>query len=191
MDKASLLRTIAETGYNVGFGAKKTFATFDIVEKGPGWIGLVSLAIGVYALYIDALAAKFPSATLIVAGVASLYISFYRSGEYERAGNQQIKLFNRLRDLYREVSDNADITSSQLELSRIEDEFYSSAISKQIFLSDWYAHYKFFAQTQVRWINDELHLRVWHDMVPFSAKFAVIAFFVVMFAYFLGSFSTC
>ena len=35
MDKNTLLKMIAETGYNVGFGAKKHFATYDIVEKAP------------------------------------------------------------------------------------------------------------------------------------------------------------
>ena len=38
MDRDGLLRSIAETGYNVGFGAKKNFATHDIVQKAPGLI---------------------------------------------------------------------------------------------------------------------------------------------------------
>jgi hypothetical protein len=175
MDKAGLLRTIAETGYNVGFGAKKTFATFDIVEKGPGWIGFVSLAVGVYALYVDALAAKFPSATLVVAGIGALYISFYRSGEYEKAGNEQIRLFHRLRDLYREVESGADVTASRAKLAQIEGEFYAVTISKQIFLSDWYAHYKFFAQSQIGWMDEQLHFQWWKDKIPLSAKVVIVA----------------
>ena len=175
MDKAGLLRTIAETGYNVGFGAKKTFATFDIVEKGPGWIGFISLAVGVYALYVDALAAKFPSATLVVAGIGALYISFYRSGEYEKAGNEQIRLFHRLRDLYREVESGADVTASRAKLAQIEGEFYAVTISKQIFLSDWYAHYKFFAQSQIGWMDEQLHFQWWKDKIPLSAKVAIVA----------------
>lgn len=188
MDKAGLLRTIAETGYNVGFGAKKTFATFDIVEKGPGWIGFISLAVGVYALYVDALATKFPSATLVVAGIAALYISFYKSGDYEKAGNEQIKLFNRLRDLYREVDGNADIAASQVKLAQIEGEFYAVTISKQIFLSDWYAHYKFFAQTQTGWMNEQLSFNVWKDMIPLSAKIIVVVSVLAIIGYIAGSF---
>ena len=42
MNKAELLKCIAETGYNVGFGAKKHFATYDLLEKMPGWIGFIS-----------------------------------------------------------------------------------------------------------------------------------------------------
>ena len=44
MNRAALLKVIATTGYNVGFGAKKHFATFDMVEKLPGWIGLASVS---------------------------------------------------------------------------------------------------------------------------------------------------
>ncbi len=188
MDKAGLLRTIAETGYNVGFGAKKTFATFDIVEKGPGWIGFISLAVGVYALYVDALATKFPSATLVVAGIAALYISFYKSGVYETAGNEQIKLFNRLRDLYREVDGNADIAASQAKLAQIEGEFFNVTISKQIFLSDWYAHYKFFAQTQIGWMDEQLKFEAWTDMIPISAKIIITISALVIIGYIVGSF---
>ncbi len=190
MDKAGLLRSIAETGYNVGFGAKKTFATYDIAEKGPGWIGFISLAIGVYALYVDALATKFPSATLIIAGIAALYISFYKSGEYEKAGNEQIRLFNRLRELYREVDGNADIAASQFKLVQIESEFYSVTISKQIFLSDWYAHYKFFAQTQIGWMDEQLNFKIWKDMIPLSAKVVLLSFIVGTMGYIVVSLLT-
>ena len=37
MDKDDLLKHIAETGYNVGFGAKLHFATYDIVDW-PYWL---------------------------------------------------------------------------------------------------------------------------------------------------------
>ncbi|WP_232223960.1 hypothetical protein [Anoxybacteroides tepidamans] len=48
MDKDHLLRSLAENGYNVSFGAKKHFATYDIVEKIPGFLALISLLIGVW-----------------------------------------------------------------------------------------------------------------------------------------------
>ena len=187
MDKAGLLKTIAETGYNVGFGAKKTFATFDMVEKLPGWIGFASFAIGVYALYVDALAAKFPSATLIIAGVGALYFSLYRTSEYQTAGKEMIQLFNRLRDLYREVESGADLTTSRAKLSQIESEFYSITVSKQVFLSDWYAHYKFFAQTQIDWMDEQIKFRVWRDMIPLSAKTVIILSVLSGVGYAVGS----
>lgn len=174
MDKAGLLRTIAETGYNVGFGAKKTFATFDIVEKGPGWIGLISFVVGLFGLVYEVLATKVPSAILLAAGVAALYISFYKSRDYEDVGIKLIQLFNRLRDLYREVDGGADLAASQAKLAQIEADFYGVTISKQIFLSDWYAHYKFFAQTQIDWIDEQLKFKLWKDMIPLSGKILIV-----------------
>ena len=174
MNRDGLLKSIAETGYNVGFGAKKTFATYDIVEKGPGWIGFLSFVVGLFGLIYESLAAKVPSAILLTAGVAALYISFYKSRDYEDAGDKLIQLFNRLRDLYRTVQTGGDIDTARAELSVIEDEFYAVSVSKQIFLSDWYAHYKFFAQAQTSWRDEQLHFHLWKDKFPLSAKIVVI-----------------
>lgn len=169
MDKDALLRTIAETGYNVGFGAKKHFATYDMVEKLPGWIGFVSLSIGIFSLVFDQLSAKVPSAALAVAGVAGLYISLYdhRKMEYERVGKELTRIYNELRTLYRQVQAGADAAASQNTLRALEDAYYAAGISKQIVLSDWYAHYKFFAQMQTDWINEQKKF-TWRDKVPLS-----------------------
>lgn len=183
MDRDGLLKTIAETGYNVGFGAKKTFATYDIVEKGPGWIAFISFAVGLFGLIFEVLASKVPSAILLTAGVSALYMSFYRSRVYEDTGVKLTQLFNRLRDLYRTVKAGGDISSAQAELAKITEEYYSISVSKQIFLSDWYAHYKFFAQAQIDWVDEQLGFHWWRDMVPLSAKILV----VLLFAGLLGS----
>ena len=47
MNKLDLLKSIAEKGYDVGFGAKKHFATYDIIEKTPGLISFSSMAFGI------------------------------------------------------------------------------------------------------------------------------------------------
>lgn len=180
MDRDSLLRTIAETGYSVGFGAKKTYATFDIAEKGPGWIGLISFIVGLFGLIYEDLASKMPSAILLNAGVAALYISFYKSREYEEAGIKLTKLFNRLRDLYREVKSGADLSEARLQLASIEEEYYRVSIGKQIFLSDWYAHYKFFAQMQISWMDEQLHFHWWKDKIPLSAKLVLIGLVILV-----------
>lgn len=181
MDRDSLLKAIAETGYNVGFGAKKTFATYDIVEKGPGWIGFISFVVGLFGLIYEALAAKVPSAILLTAGLVSLYISFYRARDYEDAGAKLTGLFNRLRMLYRHVQGGGDLAAAQSELNAIEAEFSAVSVSKQIFLSDWYAHYKFFAQTQIAWLDEQLHFRLWQDMVPLSAKMVLALSILLLF----------
>lgn len=170
MDKAGLLRTIAETGYSAGFGARKTFATYDIVEKAPGWIGFISFAIGTFALVFDQLAAKVPSALLLIAGVGSLYFGSYRCSEYEATAKQLLGIQNRLRNLYRSVQAGADTVTAKAELDLIEHDYHSITVSRQVFLSDWYAHYKFFGQTQIDWMDDQLHFGFWKDKIPFSAK---------------------
>lgn len=176
MDKDSLLKTIAETGYNVGFGAKKHFATFDIVQKVPGIIGFIGIAVGIFGLAFDSLAAKVPSATLTVLGVIGVYIGSrdHRKNEYEAAGRQLTQLFNRLRDLCRSVEAGADISLSLSELNKIEQEYYSVSISEQILLSDWYAHYKFFAQQQIDWI-EKYRAFTFRDKVPLSVRIIGLA----------------
>lgn len=171
MDKDSLLKSIAEMGYNVGFGAKKHFATYDIVEKVPGLIGFISIAIGILSLVFAPLSAKLPSACLTIAGVLALYINFFDhcKGDYDREGRSLTVLFNRLRDLYRQVQAGADVTASHAELKAIETEFYASGLSKQIVGSDWYAHYKFFAQMQIEWVAEQKRF-TWRDKVPPSLR---------------------
>ncbi len=49
MTKDDLLKDIAETGYNVGFGAKRHFATYNITQKIPSVIGFVSLRLRAFS----------------------------------------------------------------------------------------------------------------------------------------------
>jgi hypothetical protein len=178
VDKEGLLKSIAETGYNVGFGAKKHFATFDIVEKAPGWIGFLSTAVGIFGLVYDPLSAKTPSATLAVLGVSALYISFYRSKEYDEVGRKLTQIFNGLRDLYRAVQGGYDIQSAYADLKVLESSYYEVSISKQILFSDWYAHYKFFAQQQIDWVNEQKKF-TWNDKIPYSSVAFVVLLIVL------------
>ena len=158
MNKVELLKYIAETGYNVGFGAKKHFATYDLIEKMSGWIGFISTAVGILGLVIDALSTKLVSAIFVIIGICGLYISFYDKDKnrYENAGIELTKLFNELKSLYFDVkclSDNSDVSAYQVRLQDIETRYFSLCISKQILFSNWYAHYKFFWEHQISWID--------------------------------------
>lgn len=179
MDKAGLLKSIATTGYNVGFGAKKHFATFDIVEKAPGWIGFISTTAGIGSLVIDMLGSKGAAATLAILGSCTVYINGYRGKEYDSAARNLTQLYNQLRDLYYEVQGGADVGSSHVRLKEIESAYYEASISKQILLSDWAAHYKFFAQQERGWINEQRHF-TWKDMVPLSLRIAVVLFIILL-----------
>ena len=190
MTKEDLLRQIAESGYNIGFGAKKSFATFDIVDKIPGILNFFALSIGILALAIDALNIKVVSASLIIFGVIGIYISKYddKKDEYETSGSRITEFFNELKSLYHSVKAKPDDTNFDEDIAKmkeIENKFYSITISKQILFSDWYAHYKFFWQwaTHIKWLESELELSFWKNKIPLS----FIVFIGVVLLIFVGS----
>lgn len=182
MTKDELLKCIAETGYNVGFGAKKHFSTYDLVEKTPGLISFFSMVFGIYALVFDGLSTKFLSASFIVLGIIGLYISLYDNmkSEYESSGKKLTKIYNDLAKLYRRAknSNEDDIESLVSQLSEFEDDYYSSCQSKQILFSDWYAHYKFFWQHQIDWVNEQKKFRFLRDKIPLTFSLTVVVVLV-------------
>ena len=189
MTKEDLLKQIAESAYNIGFGAKKSFATFDIVDKIPGILNFCVLAIGILALVIDELNIKIVSASLIIFGVIGIYISKYddKKDEYAILGSEIKKLFNELKSLYHSVKAKSDDTNFDEDISKmkeIEDKFYLITIPKQILFSDWYAHYKFFWQwaTHIKWLESELKLTFWKNKIPLS----FIVFIGVVLLIFVG-----
>ncbi|MBP6714694.1 SLATT domain-containing protein [Aliarcobacter cryaerophilus] len=191
MTKEDLLKQIAESAYNIGFGAKKSFATFDIVDKIPGILNFCVLAIGILALVIDELNIKIVSASLIIFGVIGIYISKYddKKDEYAILGSEIKKLFNELKSLYHSVKAKSDDTNFDEDISKmkeIEDKFYLITIPKQILFSDWYAHYKFFWQwaTHIKWLESELKLTFWENKIPLS----FLVFIGVVLLIFIGSF---
>ena len=130
MTKNDLLKQIAESAYNIGFGAKKSFATFDIVDKIPGILNFFALSIGILALAIDALNIKVVSASLIIFGVIGIYISKYddKKDEYETSGSRITEFFNELKCLYHSVKAKPDDTNFDEDIAKmkeIENKFYS------------------------------------------------------------------
>jgi hypothetical protein len=179
MTREKLLHTIAKNAYNVGFGAKKNFASHDIVIKLPSWIGFITLAIGILQLgYSNLGNNKELSAALILISVASLYIGFYNSSieKFQKEGDRLIQIFNKLRDLYYEVESEtkSDFTLEKNKMDNLMSEFYSENVAKQVFLSQWFAHFKFFYETQIDWIDNELHFKFFKDKFPNSLKISFL-----------------
>jgi len=184
MKRDGLLKCIADTGYNVGFGAKKHFATYDLVEKSPGWISFISIAFGIYSLAFKELSTSFLSASFTVLGVVGLYVSMYdaKKSDYEKAGVELTKIYNQLRALYYSVqskSDSDDLTNLISEYQQLESQYYSVGLSKQILFSDWYAHYKFFWQHQIEWVDEQKEFNFFRDKVPLSFYVFLVAVIVV------------
>ncbi|HCG9220255.1 SLATT domain-containing protein [Vibrio parahaemolyticus] len=179
MKKSDLLKSIAEKGYDVGFGAKKHFATYDIIEKAPGLIGFSSMAFGIFSLVIKGLSTELTSATFIVLGVIGLYISLYdhKKAAYEQSGVALTKIYNELKSLYfkvKSLEEGADFSDLQEEFSEIEGRYYSECLSKQILFSNWYAHYKFYWEHQIDWVNEQLKFNFFRDKIPLSLWLTII-----------------
>lgn len=83
MTKEMVLKSIATNGYNIGFGAKKNFASYDIIMKLPSWIGFITLALGIIQLGYPVIGnCKWLSTILILVSVAALYINVQLERKY-------------------------------------------------------------------------------------------------------------
>lgn len=184
MNNEDALRYIAELAYNVGFGAKRHFASHDIVDKLPGVIGFTSLAVGVFSLVVPWLSTQHMSALLITLGILSLYVSFSASEKdrYASTGEELTKLFGQLKLQYFAVKNEAsdDVSTSMDAVKRIEDTYYATSITKQLLFSDWIAHYKFFWQHQIGWVDEQLEFRFFRDKVPLSVTLVVLGVIVAV-----------
>ncbi len=184
MNRDQLLKEVATTGYNVLYSAKKHFATFDIVEKIPGWLTISTIAVGIFGLIIPALTNNYLSAAILVIGVASIYFNQFQDGreKYAEAGGKLVSNFNTLRGIYHDAKSRApgdNVDDLEVRYREALQEAEHVWLHKHIFISDWYAHYKIFWQAQIDWLDEQLHFTFWRDKVPLtftlSAAAALIA----------------
>lgn len=175
MKKEIFLKSLAEHGYNVMFGAKKHFATYDIVEKVPSGIALITLLIGIWQLYAPSFDySKDVSLVIILVSVVALQINLYNSNkdDYMKAGIKLTEIHNELKDMYYQTksSTESEVTNEEQEkLQKLLNDYYAISITKQITFSDWYAHYKFFYQAQHEWIDEQKRF-TWKDKFPMSFR---------------------
>ena len=156
LERNLFLRQLAENGYNVIYGAKKHFSTYDTVVKMPGRIAFITLAIGIWQIYKP----SFPynseiSLLLIIASIIALTISQYNSEKdrYREVGNRLIQIHNELREIYYQAKSSeqenfSNESNEAIRMNELLNEFYQISISKQIFLINYIAHYKLFFQRQ-------------------------------------------
>jgi hypothetical protein len=186
VNKDLLLKDIAESGYNIGYAAKKHLATYDIVEKAPGWISILSFAFGVLALVIPQLNNNILAAFLLAIAYAVFYFNSYqdRRQEYSKVGSRLTTIFTSLRSLLYEAKSrdkSSNFDDIEARYRELLEESQCIGISKQIFLSDWYAHYKFFWQAERSWLEEYRPFTFWRDKVPLSATLTgVVLIFVIV-----------
>jgi hypothetical protein len=175
MTKNNFLRTIATKGYDIGFGAKKNFASFDIINKLPSWTGFLSLLIGIIQIAYENISFnKELSILLILVGIAILYLDVFKNKaeEFEKEGVRLTQIFNKMRDLYLKVKSDSNFAYSnfEVEYQNLLNDFYSNTVSKQVFLAHWYAHFKFFYEMQIDWVDEQLKFKFFKDKIPNSLK---------------------
>jgi hypothetical protein len=185
MKKRDLQNAIAKTGYNVGFGAKKNLASYDIISKVPTVTSLLVTSIGIIGLGWPELVNKCVSALLLIIGIIAFAIEKFCDdpSEFMLEGERENILFIKLKDLYFNVKAKAeddDVSEEETEFKRLKVEFYSGTKARQLLTADWWAHYKFFNQYDIKWINDEIGgFKNWRDKFPSSLKIAILLVFVL------------
>jgi hypothetical protein len=184
MTKEDFLKNIAIKGYDIGFGAKKNFASYDIINKLPSWTGFISLVVGIIQIaYVNISFNKELSILLILIGIAIIYMEVFKSKtrEFEQEGVRLTIIFNQMKDLYLKVKsdDNYEFGQYENEYNEYLTDFYSNTISKQVFISHWYAHFKFFYEMQIDWINEQLKFKFFKDKVPNSLKIFLLLIIII------------
>jgi hypothetical protein len=113
-----------------------------------------------------------------VLGIVGLYISQHDRDKvsYEKGGIKLTQIFNQLKSLYFEVKSKKgdDFDAEVAKLEELEGQYFTAAITKQVLFSDWNAHYKFFWQHQIDWVDEQKKFRFFRDKIPLSFYITVI-----------------
>ena len=175
--REDLLKRIAERGFEVGYAANLNFATHDIADKVPVVISFVSMAVGILAFVSPVFQLTGVAVCLTLLGILTLYIEKYPAHEYGERGKRTLSMLYALEALYYKVKEKgpaADLSDDVTKLREIEDKFVDSTCPRQILFATWYAYFKFFAEKDYDWIDEQLHFRFWRDKVPATLKVLLV-----------------
>ena len=183
IDRKSLSERSARIGYNVGFGARRHFATYDIVEKVPAYFGIVTFAFGIIFLkYQNTYLADLVAVSTSILGFAIFYLNFYSNekDKYSLVGKELNILYNKVNSIYDKVQNcpEAELAGLEIELNNIYDQIQKISIHKQVFFSNELAHFKLFGESQSKWFVKELKLGFWKDMIPAVWRVYAVVFLI-------------
>ncbi|MBU8803368.1 SLATT domain-containing protein [Bacillus spizizenii] len=188
MEKRTIKKSIAQTAYNIGFGGKKHFLTYDIYRVFPRLISILTTIIGVFQLSIwyesinNDKGKDFFSISIIAIGIIGLVLDLISDNKekYNLAGRELLDYFNELRDMYNlidnDVSDEI-LQSTEQRRKEIVIEAKHISISNQAILTHWLTNISFFKSMQSQWIVKELDLK-FKDKYPFL-HFETIIFILI------------
>src|SRR5690606_36164304 len=95
---------------------------------------------------------------------------------YEATGKALTGIFDDLKSLYFHVKalEKTDFTLEIGRLSELQARIHATSVSKQLAFSNWYAHYTFFCEQQLQWVDEQLHFKFWRDKVPLSLTISAV-----------------
>ena len=185
MENKTLMRRSAEIGYNMYFGAKRHFSSYEIVETVPTYFGIITTGIGVYQLaYPSTEWTTIVSVTTIVVGFAIWHLNSYShdKDKFQEIGKELTKNYYEVRSIYEKAKNASpsDLVRLEEDLKNLNSNLQSKSIYKQVWGSGVFAHYKFFGESQVQWLVDELQLTFWKDKFPASLKALLLFLFSLL-----------
>ena len=173
MNKEDIIYQIATSAYNAGFGAKKSFASLDMATKGPNVIGWLLMTVGIVGLVNKWIASEYVSAATLCIGALTYYLSVQRRDlkKWEASGVKLTQIRDELGILCAEVKatkPDMDLTSYTTRLQSLQSSIAETSVTQQMNFSGWFAHFKFFGEAQIKWIDDELKFKLFRDKIPAS-----------------------
>ena len=196
MKKETMLKKLAQKGYDVSYSANLNFATYDIVAKFPAVVSLLSITIGILGLVVSAFQLTGVSVAILITGILSLYVENFtvNKDKYAKRGVENTALLNRLKNLYLQVRDSDKEEDSFEEIEKeyeaIEREFNATSSAKQILFANWFAHYKLFVEKDYSWMDEQLHFGLWKDKIPGTAKMAFLGIVLVLIILIISNWSS-
>lgn len=190
MNKESLLRSIALTGYRIGLGAKKHFLTYYVYRFLPKFSSFCILVIGIfqltafYKIFVLENGQDLISVALIIIGLISLVTDVASKDikRYDTIGQELLNLFDKLRSLYNAVkgvnSANIDLTPYELKFEQIEEQAKLIAIPDQAACTQILSNISFFSTMRIDWIDEQLHFEL-KDKFPFY-HFEAIGLYIII-----------
>lgn len=191
MNKQQLQKSLAQTAYNIGFGAKKHFVSYDLYNNLPLILSVSVIIVAIFQLtpiYNKIILGDWQvivPVILIAIGFIGI-ITDCKAKDKEninKTGKELIKYFNRLRNMYNEVSslpEDGDFQKYMDELNEIESTYPNISISNLAIGTHIIANLKFFGgETQIDWIDKELNFKL-KDKFPFWHIEAIILYVLIL-----------
>lgn len=181
MTEQTIKKQVAREYYNVLYGAKLHLASYDICEKLPTVISMISLSFGVLGLAFSQFNSNSLAALLLIIGIIGITLKprELQKEQYKAIGGSLTDISKKLEDIYFQINeqDIGSINKARTDLRAIQEEHRSVVMLPTVFLSSWYAHYKVFSEHNSDWMCTALTLS-WKDKIPFSLRITVIVVLV-------------